>query len=165
MDISIRPAVIGDLRAIQGLNLQLFEKEKEDYDSLLNLDWTFGKSGTEYFTNRISGDGGCVLVALSGNEMVGYLCGGIIKATECRNVPVVAKLENFFVSEPFRANGIGGRLYERFFKWCESKGTIKIRAGVYAGNEAAIRFYEANGFERLSSILESGVRQALLLND
>jgi len=77
MKVTIKNATIDDLQKIQALNLRLFEKEYKEYDPLLNLKWTFGKAGTKYYKDRILKDDGCVLIAVVGNEIVGYLCGGI----------------------------------------------------------------------------------------
>jgi hypothetical protein len=64
MDVIIKNATIDDLGRVQELNLKLFENEQKEYDSLLNLDWTFGEIGTKYYQDRISKEDGCILIAI-----------------------------------------------------------------------------------------------------
>jgi len=155
MEIIIRNATIEDLEKVQELNLELFKKEHKEFDPLLNLEWTFGEEGTKYYQDRISKDDGCVLVATSNNEIVGYLCGGIIKAEKYRNLPTVAELENTLILKEFRSKGIGKQLYEKFIAWCKTKNVGKIRVEASAQNELAIKFYRNNGFKDYTLILES----------
>lgn len=154
MNVIIRNSEIDDLQRVQELNLKLFEKEHEEYDSLLNLDWTFGKIGTKYYQDRISEEDGCVLVAIVDNKIVGYLCGRLTKAEDYRNLPLVAELENTFVLEEFRSNGIGKRLYDEFINWCKTKNVGKIRIEASIQNELVIKFYRNNNFKDYSLILE-----------
>lgn len=155
MDIIIRNATLDDLQKVQKLNLKLFEKEHKEYDSLLNLDWTFGKEGTKYYQDRISKDDGCVIVASINNEIVGYLCGGLTEAEVYRNLPVVAELENTFVLDEFRSKGIGKQLYNKFIEWCKTKNVGKMRVEASAKNELAINFYRNNKFKDYTLVLES----------
>lgn len=154
MKAIIRNATIDDLQKVQELNLKLFEKEYEEYDSLLNLNWTFGKEGTKYYKDRILKDDGCVFIAIVENEIIGYLCGGIKKAEEYRKISIVAELENTLVLEQFRSKGIGRQLFDEFIKWCKVKKIGKVRVEASAQNEGAIKFYRANNFKDYTLILE-----------
>jgi len=154
MKVTIKNATIDDLQKIQALNLRLFEKEYKEYDPLLNLKCTFGKAGTKYYKDRILKDDGCVLIAVVGNEIVGYLCGGIKKAEAYRNLPIVAELENTLVLEKFRSKGIGKQLFDEFIKWCKTKKVGKVRVEASAQNERAIKFYRTNNFKDYTLVLE-----------
>lgn len=155
MNVTIKTATMDDLQKIQELNLKLFEKEHEEYDSLLNLDWTFGKIGTKYYKDRISKDDGCVFVAIVNNKIVGYLCGGLIKAKTYRNLPIVAELENTFVLDKLRSQGIGKKLYNQFLEWCKMKNVGKLRVEASTQNKLAIKFYKKNNFKEYSLVLEA----------
>jgi len=155
MKITIKTATIDDLKKVQELNFKLFKKERKEYDPSLNLDWTFGDIGTEYFRDRISKEDSCVLIAIVDNKIVGYLCGGITKAEAYRNLPLVVELENTFVLENFRSRGIGKKLYEEFIKWCKSKGVGKVRVEAFAQNLLAIKFYKNNNFKDYTLVLEA----------
>jgi len=53
MDVIIRKAKEEELKLIQELNHQLFLHDQE-YDSLLDMKWPFGKVGEDYFRGRIN---------------------------------------------------------------------------------------------------------------
>ncbi len=155
MDVIIRNATLNDLQKVQELNLKLFEKEHKEYDSLLNMDWTFGGAGTKYYQDRISEDDGCVLVAIIDDRIVGYLCGGLTEAEKYRHLPIVAELENTFVLDEFRSKWIGKQLYTTFVDWCKSKNVGKLRVEASAQNEWAIKFYRKNNFKDYTLVLET----------
>jgi GNAT superfamily N-acetyltransferase len=152
MDIVIRKAALADLKAIQKLNLLLFEKEYEEYDQLLDTDWTFSEEGTAYFKERI--DDGCVVVAISDDMVVGYLCGGLTRAESYRKLPTTAELENMFVLEKHRSKGIGKMLMDAFLDWCKTKGAGIVRVKSDARNTKAIDFYKKAGFLGYTLVLE-----------
>ena len=154
MDVLIKTATITDLQKIQELNFKLFKKENKEYDSSLNLNWTFGEFGTKYFQDKISKNNSCVFIAIIKNKIIGYLCGGLTKAETYRILPVVAELENMFILDEFRSNGIGTKLYNEFLKWCKTKKVDKIRVNASAQNELAINFYKNNNFKEYALILE-----------
>ena len=154
MDVLIKTATINDLQKIQELNLKMFKKEHKEYDSSLNLNWTFGKSGTKYYHDKISKNNSCVFVAIVKNQIIGYLCGGLTKAENYRILPIVAELENMFILDEFISNGIGTKLYNEFFKWCKTKKVGKIRVNASAQNELAINFYKNNNLKEYALILE-----------
>ena len=155
MDVIIKTATMDDLQKVQELNLKLFEKEYKEYDSLLNLDWTFGRTGTKYYQDRISKEDSCVFIAFVDNKIVGYLCGGLTKAEDYRILPIVAELENTFVLDEFRSKGIGKQLYNKFIEWCKTKNVGKIRVEASAQNELAIKFYRVNNFKDYTLVLEA----------
>lgn len=155
MEVIIKTATINDLQKVQELNLKLFEKEHKEFDSLLNLDWTFGEVGTKYYQDRISKDDDCVFVAIVDNKIVGYLCGGLTKAEDYRNLPIVAELESTFVLDEFRSKGIGKQLYNKFIEWCKTKNVGKLRVEASAQNELAIKFYRNNKFKDYTLVLET----------
>lgn len=157
MSFRIRHASLKDLSSIQKLNLALFEKEKREYDPLLNTTWTFGKEGTEYFTGRITKDDGCVLIAVYESKVIGYLCGGIAKQETYRNLPVTAELENTLVLQKFRSQGVGKKLYSRFVRWCKRKHVGKIVVKASAQNSRATKFYTSQDFKPYSLVLEADI--------
>lgn len=155
--MEIRAATLKDLNDIQKLNLMLFKKEQEEYDSLLNLKWTFGKEGTEYFKKKLTKEDSCVFVADVKGEVVGYLAGGEVRAEDYRKLPKVAELESMFVLEQHRGKGVGTKLNEGFIKWCKSRKVQIIRVQASAPNNKAIRFYRKKGFESYTLILEKKI--------
>ena len=106
MEIIIRFATPSDLKEVQRLNLKLFEKEKKEFDPLLDPDWVFGEKGTEYFSKRIAEHDDCVLIAMEEKKVVGYLCGTCKLGEEYRRLPPFAELENMMVLEEYQSKGI-----------------------------------------------------------
>lgn len=155
MEIIIKNATIKDLLQIQELNLKLFKKELQEYDPILNLDWTFGAEGTKYFKERLTKNNSCVLLAMLKKQTVGYLCGSLLKKEAYRHTPPMAKLENIFVLDKYRSQGVGGKLYQEFENWCRAKKVKKIKVNAYAKNKRALKFYKANKFKELSTTLEA----------
>lgn len=100
-------------------------------------------------------DDSCIFVAQSGDMIIGYLCGGIIEGEDYRILPISAEVENTFIREEYRSQGIGKRLLERFTDWCRSKDVKKLKVKVSADNKLAINFYRNNNFKNYTLELES----------
>lgn len=153
MEITIKEATLEDMNTVQQLNLLLFEKEYDEYDKSLNMEWTFGDEGTDYYKKRI--ENGFIAIAIVDGKNVGYICGGLKKAEAYRKLPKVAELENMFVLDEFRSKGVGSVLYEEFLFWCRENNVGKVRVEATTQNSRAIRFYQKNGFKDYTLILES----------
>lgn len=154
MEVKIRKAEIGDLTKIQELNLLLFKKEIHEYDDTLDENWTFSDMGTKYFTNRITDENYCVFVAETDGQMVGYLAGGLSQIHAYRKINKAAELENMFVSDECRGQGIGTELVKKFKDWCKEKDIQKISVIASFKNRAGIGFYKKQGFQDYDVILE-----------
>jgi len=159
MQFTIRKAKLTDLKAIQELNLKLFKKEAKEYDPTLSLEWTFGRSGTEYFKERITEEDGCVLVAEVKGKIVGYLAGGITETDSYRKVGRLAEIENMFVEEEYRNQGIGGKLIQKFLDWAKRQKVERVKVVAFALNYKALRFYRKHGFKEYEVVLEKEVAQ------
>ena len=97
------------------------------------------------------------MVASQGSTLVGYLCGGIAKPEAYRTLPVTAELENMFVLESNRSQGIGEQLVRKFFSWCKQKHVGKIVMKASAQNTRAIKFYTSQNFKPYSLVLEADI--------
>ena len=49
----IRKANIDDLKFVKELNYKLFDLEYNNFDSALNMEWTFSEKGEKYFKELI----------------------------------------------------------------------------------------------------------------
>lgn len=158
MESKIKSATIEDLKRVRELNLMLFEKEYAEFDSTLDCKWTFGNDGTEYFTNRITKEDGCLFVAYVNDEIVGYLAGGLMNNKKgYRVLPKSAELENMLVLDKCRGMGVGTKLYQAFVDWCKLKGVGRLRVVASAGNVDGINFYRKNGFSDYDLSLETNL--------
>lgn len=144
MNISIREATIEDLKEIQNLNYQLFELEHNNFDSNLNTNWTFSTIGENYFKDIIQN--GVVLLALDNHKIIGYMAGSInIQLSYMTNS--LAELDNCYIEEAYRNQGIGKKLLEKFKQYCISQVIKEIKVTASAKNISARKFYENNNFE------------------
>lgn len=144
MNILIRKANENDLEDIRKLNYKLFELEYNYFDPALNMEWTFSSIGENYFKDTIKN--GIVLLAIEDNKIIGYLAGSInIKLSYVTKT--LAELDNCYVEEEYRNQGIGKQLLEEFKKYCLSQGIEEIKVTCSAKNTNARKFYESNKFE------------------
>ena len=159
MRVKIRRAILNDLKQIQQLNLALFQKEINDYDPSLDLNWTFGKLGTKYFKNRIRDKAyGGIWVALDGEKTIGYLSGGITRVEVYRKLPRTAELENTFVEPLYRSKGIGQKLFKEFVQWSKIHHVKKFRVQASAQNKKAIKLYQRQGYKDYNLTLEKDIK-------
>jgi ribosomal protein S18 acetylase RimI-like enzyme len=154
--ILIRKAQAADLHAILRLNLALFQKEWAEFDKTLNIKWTYSHRGRDYFSQRIKGRGGFVVVAINQTEIIGYLCGGL--RTSASRVATKAELENMIVADGFRGRKIGEKLVKEFFKWCKARRVKNVLVTAFAENHSGINFYQKLGFTEYELILEKKLR-------
>ena len=163
MKVKIRRATIKDLKQIQELNLRLFNYDKK-FDPTLNCDWTLSKQGEDYFRSMIQGESGSGFVAVAvvdsgkgkadGEKIAGYLAGTLAEQKEYRIKSALAELENMFILEEFRRQGIGSKLFDAFVGWCKSKKVGRIKVVASALNMNAVNFYRKNDFKDHDIVLE-----------
>lgn len=145
MSIIYRNATLQDLKEVQNLNYQLFKLEYHNFDPALNMDWAFSKAGESYFKNLI--EKGTVWVAVNDNKVIGYLAGSIDEEKPSYVIKLLAELNNFYIEEEYRRQGIGKKLVEEFKNYCINKGIEEMKVTASAKNMNARRFYQNNGFE------------------
>lgn len=144
MSIIIRKAILEDLNEVQKLNYKLFELEYNNFDPALNMDWTFSKIGEDYFKSLI--EDGTVWIALDDNKVIGYIAGSVAGKPSYATKSL-AELDNFYIEEEYRRQGIGKRLVQELKNYCMSKGIEEIKVTASAKNANAREFYKSNGFE------------------
>ena len=157
IEFHIRKATLFDLPDIQELNLKLFQREKEKFDTYLSLEWSKGISGTSFFKRRISDSNGIVLLAMVDYKVVGYLCGIAYPQVPTYRIANTSALENMLVLNEYRRKGIGQALVDEFLKELKNRNIKQVRVDVYTKNQDAIKFYKRNGFKDYLVILESAV--------
>jgi GNAT superfamily N-acetyltransferase len=149
MDIVIRKAHKDELGTIQDLNYKLFLWDYER-DPTLNINWPYEKAGEEYFKDKISGEKGVCFVATVDNVIVGYLAGYVQENIPAYDTIRRSELDNIFVEEAYRGEGIGRQLVQTFLEWSTANGVTRTMVSAYFLNEKAIMFYKKVGFEPLT---------------
>ncbi|EKD23127.1 MAG: hypothetical protein ACD_83C00042G0002 [uncultured bacterium] len=150
--MTIRKATIKDLGKISELNLKLFQFERQFSDSC-SLDWTFSQIGQTYFTNRITQENGIVFVAENNVHTIGYLCGYVFDF-KARQPSSMAEIDNMYVEDKFRSQGIGGQLIKAFESEAKKRGVARLKVGAIFQNQQAVDFYEKSGFHSHEIMLE-----------
>lgn len=84
-------------------------------------------------------------------KISGKLIGYCISTVDTNKV---GEIDSLFVLEEFRNLKIGEYLMKESISWLDSKGAVKKRLVVAAGNERAISFYERLGFYKKCIVLE-----------
>jgi diamine N-acetyltransferase len=152
MDIQIHKANPTDLNEVLALNKKLFEFERQ-FGSTYNLDWTYSECGQEYYKKRLENERAIVLIAKTGSKSVGYIL-GFIDTYSYRSVNPILEIENMFVEEAYRRQGIGKKLAQELLVQAKNRGVKRIRVGALAQNTNAIKFYKSLGLSEFEVFLE-----------
>jgi GNAT superfamily N-acetyltransferase len=134
--VEIRPASAADRGAVASLAAELaqsFPFSREMFDVS--------------YPALIGDDDGCVLVAISGEQVIGYLL-GFSHGTFYANGPV-GWVEELFVLSPHRGDGTGRALMSAFERWAAARGC----ALVALATRRAKPFYLAIGYAESAAYL------------
>lgn len=88
-----------------------------------------------------------IYVVLENSEFIGYV------TAERRETPSVFQrgaavyIEELYVGQPHRGQGIASTLIERVERWAAKRGAERVTLAVNASNEPAKALYEDHGYE------------------
>jgi GNAT superfamily N-acetyltransferase len=153
----LRNAETSDVETIQKLNKQLSDKEAEEFDQTINVEYTLTDEAAEWYRQRINEDDGFAMVAEDSGEVVGYAVGGIQKAEEFRDINTIAEIESMYLEPEYRGQGIGTQFVEKLRDWAVENNADRLRAEASAGNKAGIDFYRQQGLKDYSVTLEENL--------
>ena len=142
-DIYVRRAILDDIETIQRLNYELFQLEKESFDSTLVADWPLSQVGKKYFEDLISNE--YVIVAIKNNTIIGYLAGSINEKCSYSLIQY-GEINNMFIDDAYRGQGVGKTLVAAFKKYCTDKNIQDLKVVASAKNKKAQEFYKKQGF-------------------
>lgn len=148
----IRKAVIEDIEGLVACSTGLFAEDAGTRDPTLSQDWP-RLHAAESFRSSIGDESRLVLVAEDDGKVVGHLTGGLTEASDIRPIRV-ATLGSMYVMPTHRGAGVGAQLAEAFRGWAAEAGADRLAVSAYATNEAAIRFYQRQGFTPRTVVLE-----------
>ncbi len=150
--VRISTADAGDVAALVDLCSALFAEDAGTRDPHTDSSWP-AERGRAHFLGLLADDDALCLLALSGEDAIGYLAGHITGPTALRPVRV-AELQSMHVRRARRGQGVGGRLVDEFRGWARYRHAGLVSVAAYAANEGAIRFYQRLGFGPMSVTLE-----------
>lgn len=88
---------------------------------------------------------GLTLLARDANgEAVGFLSGDIPTGDIFREV--IGHIDNVYLLERARRQGVGSALVSRFEAWCREQGASEVRLDVNLRNEPGLRFWARSGY-------------------
>jgi ribosomal protein S18 acetylase RimI-like enzyme len=148
-EVSIRSAEPSDAALVRRM---LAETWHHTYDRLLGSEKvstvTTNWHSQEMLSRQIADPKVAFLVATEGNGVVGHALGRADAGGEI-------VLSRLYVLPARQSEGIGRRLLQALLD--TFPGAVAMSAAVHAGNEAALRFYMAAGFELGEHFEEDGI--------
>jgi ribosomal protein S18 acetylase RimI-like enzyme len=157
MEITIRKATPKDFESIQALNKALFDYETRFNDEY-NLEWTYSEIGEKYFAHRLESTNTIAFVAEQNQETIGYILAFINTYPFRKNNPI-AEIENMFIKDEKRKQGVGSKLMQAVKKEALRRGVKRLKVEAVAQNTNAINFYKKCGFTEFDLILEMNVEE------
>jgi ribosomal protein S18 acetylase RimI-like enzyme len=152
LHMNIRKAELKDFETILQLNKELVLYEQE-YLATTNADWSYTGQGKEYFSKRLVNENSIFHVVEDEGNIVGYVL-AFIEVYPFRIINPICIIENIFVREPYRRQGIGSQLVKLVKDACTEKKVQAIRVTTYTKNDTAVEFYKKHGLNPLVTILE-----------
>ena len=153
-NIHIRKATLNDTKAIQKLNHELFKLEKKSFDSTLITDWPLSQTGKEYFEDLINDE--YVIVAVDNETVIGYLAASINEKTSYSLIQY-GEINNMFIDEKYRKQGIGKILIDNFKEYCIDNGIQNLKVVASFKNKDAQKFYKKLGFNEFDITLTTSI--------
>lgn len=144
-DIVVRHATSKDLKLCQDFRNQLYSYEIENFDNNIVDKWAFSSYGKSDMKSAIKN--GKIFLAFDGVKAVGYLNSIVLEETYLKEK--VAKLDEIFIKEDYRGQGIGKLLVKHFLDYYKQNGVKSVRVKCDFKNDDAIEFYKHIGFDEL----------------
>lgn len=155
MELVIKNALPSDWLAVQKLNSEVFENDR-NHDKYINYDWPFSKDGQKYFQSICSDPSKYLtLIAWIDQIPIGYLTASKRDFNYRTNNPL--EINNMGVSPSHRSQGIGKALVAHAKKWAKENGFTHLYVEAYAQNTKAHQFYNKMGLEPTAISFEGEV--------
>lgn len=145
--MKIRKAKPEDLDALNELAYKFLAYESDNHDSSYDPDYARTDASALYVKNKIKSLDSLFLVAIENNEIVGFLAGTLHKRPKARKTVRPASLDELYVEEKFRNQGVGKEMISRFQDWAKKQGANKLKVGTFHKNERALHVYKDLGFK------------------
>lgn len=148
-DFDIRPGRREDATAAARLWMRSAE-EHAAYDPVYDV--SPGAEGTmrRFLAEMASGSNSFLFVAVSGDEIVGFISGELREGSPTFRSKTWASVDDVFVEPDHRSLGVGRALLGSVISWAGQKGANGVSLQVAAANGRARKFYEELGFREIS---------------
>jgi len=95
----------------------------------------------------MASDKGLVLVALDGDEIIGYSISEIKDPPRGSTRTEYGYIHHMAVTEKYRRSGVGEKMFNEILKWFRSKGMDRIELEITSKNNISSSFWDKMGFE------------------
>ena len=159
--LRIRPATAADRPDLRRAIVELQEHERRLHASRLP-----GEAIADAYLAWIEAQtakGGATLVAETAGAFAGFVAGWIEQNHAIAETPDsnrFAFISDIFVAPEHRGRGVAGLLIDAIERRLAGPGVTRLRIGVLAVNEAAIRAYRRAGFSPYEMIFERPIAGA-----
>ena len=149
LKVVLRKGVPGDVRALAGLWMNLFDLHA-GLDPVFQRSANARRKWAEFAREKMSSPESFVFVATSAGRPVGYILGSISKFPPVFKVRRHGFISDMYVDPRFQRRGIGRKLVTKALAWFR-KGRIRIVEMVWATpNVKAGMFWRRMGFRPCS---------------
>lgn len=101
----------------------------------------------------MASDKGLVLVALDGDEVIGYSISEIKGPPRGSTRTEYGYIHHVAVTENYRRSGVGEQMFNEILKWFKSKGMDRIELDITSKNYVSNSFWSKLGFEEYTRTL------------
>ena len=102
---------------------------------------------TNNYVNLYNKDNNILYISCDNEKPVGFIY-GYIKYEQSNFVfDSVAQIDALYVLDNYRNKGIGKKLIDKFYEWCEENNIKIVEISVFKNNTNAYNLYEKLGYE------------------
>ena len=102
---------------------------------------------SSYLKKDIESEYRTVIIAISGDEIIGMILGRIYRSLEVTGYEKRASMGNLYVRKKYRGKGVAKKLINTFIKWCKSEKVKTITLSIYKDNKFVQKIYHKIGFK------------------
>ena len=151
----IRDATEADLGAIR----RLLDEQNAFHAGLAPAFFRLGPTADERIRRILEDEEATLFVAENSGAVVGL---AEIRLTRTKSLPVLVQkicvfLQELYVAEALRGQGIGTELLQAARAWARDRGAESMRTTVVPTNDAARAFYDKHGFTDTMISLEANL--------
>lgn len=149
--MDVKPVPVENIgRVVEELWLPLAE-EMELVSTYNKLDRDIGllETARRYKEGEIADGNLQMFVAEDAGELIGFVSVKIEDSTPIFDRGQEAHVEELYVKESYRRQGVASKLLERAEDYSREEGVDMIQLSVDTGNRSAAQFYSTHGFEEI----------------
>jgi ribosomal protein S18 acetylase RimI-like enzyme len=156
-DITVRPAGPGDRAALRAALVDMQEYERALHDTRLPGAET-ARPYLEWLERHAVEHGGVILVAQApGGALAGFAACWVQQddlISETADSNRFGYVSDAYTAPDWRGHGVAGRLLAAIETHLRGTGVARMRIGVLASNDSAVRAYRKHGFDPYEMVLE-----------